>query len=121
MREKILVVEDQSLIRKFICESLQKVGGYEVDEAGDGAQALELMNDRRFDLVISDLTMPRLDGLGLLDHVRSISPATCVIFMTGDLFNESMQASLHGIEFVTKPFALEDLLAAVRRVLPPHD
>jgi DNA-binding response OmpR family regulator len=118
MGGKILVVEDQSLIRKFICEVLQKVEGYEVDEASDGAQAVELINEQRFDLVISDLAMPRVDGFELLAHVRSMSPATAVIFMTGQLFNESVQASLHGIEFVMKPFALEDLLAAVRRLLP---
>jgi DNA-binding response OmpR family regulator len=117
MGEKILVVEDQPLIRRCICEALKKRGGYEVDEASDGAQAVELLKIRRFDLVISDLMMPKLDGLQLVEEVRSVSPQTSILIMTGYLSKKSAKTSLPGIEFVTKPFGFDDLLATVRRVL----
>jgi DNA-binding NtrC family response regulator len=117
MAEKILVVEDQPLIRRCICEALKRRGGYEVDEAGDGAEALELIKARRFDLVISDLMIPKLDGLKLVNEVRSVSPQTGVLVMTGYLSKKSAKQSLAGIEFVTKPFGFDDLLATVQRVL----
>ncbi|MGH7828365.1 MAG: response regulator [Candidatus Binatia bacterium] len=120
MAETILVVEDQPIIRKCICDALQKVGGYRVDEAGDGAQALELINARRFDLVISDFVMPRLDGVELLEHLRSVSPKTQIIFITGYFSKDSLKAFLPGVECVTKPFGVDDLMSVVQRLLPPN-
>lgn len=120
MPETILVVEDQPIIRKCICDALQKVGGYRVDEAGDGAQALELINARRFDLVISDFVMPRLDGVELLEHLRSVSPKTQIIFITGYFSEDSLKAFLPGVACVTKPFGVDDLMTVVQRLLPPN-
>jgi CheY-like chemotaxis protein len=118
MGKKILVVEDEPLIRKTIREVLQTIGGYEVDEAADGVNALELLQSRHFDLIITDLVMPRMDGLKLLEHVRSMSPQLPVIFMTGYLSKEAAKASFPGTECLTKPFGIGTLLSAVRRYLP---
>jgi CheY-like chemotaxis protein len=120
MGRKILVVEDEPLIRKSICEVLQTVGGYEVDEADDGIQAVKLLENRRFDLVITDLFMPRMNGLKLLEHVRSMSPDLPVIFMTGYLSKESAKTSFPGTECLIKPFGVRTLLSSVRRYLPPE-
>jgi CheY-like chemotaxis protein len=73
MPATVLVVEDNRWGRKIISDTLRK-DGYEVVEAADGAEAKELLEDRSFDLIISDVVMPNLDGLKLLDHIRRISP-----------------------------------------------
>jgi CheY-like chemotaxis protein len=119
MGEKILVVEDEPLIRRAICEVLQRIGGYEVGEAGDGVQAVKLLHNRRFDLVITDLVMPRMDGLKLLKHIRSMSPQIPVILITGYFSKASAKRSFPETECLTKPFGVRELLWAVRRCLPP--
>lgn len=119
MGEKILVVEDEPLIRKAIREVLQRIGGYEVGEAGDGVEAVKLLHNRRFDLVITDLVMPRMDGLKLLKHIRSMSPRIPVILITGYFSKASAKRSFPGTECLTKPFGVRELLWAIRRCLPP--
>lgn len=119
MAEKILVVEDDAIIRTSIREVLQKEG-YEVEEASDGAQAVGLLNHRRFDLVISDFVMPHMDGLKVVEQVHSISPQTPVIFLTGYLSRKSAEALLRGMaEFIQKPVTFELLLGMVQRLLRP--
>jgi len=119
MAEKILVVEDDVVIRESISQLLQREG-YLVDEASDGAQAVGLLNQRRFDLVISDFVMPRMDGLKVVEQVHALSPQTPVIFLTGYLSRKSAEALLHGMaEFIQKPVIFELLLAKVQRLLGP--
>ena len=119
--QKILVVEDENLARKNICEFLRQEG-YGVDEAADGGQAVELLtvellNDRSFDLVISDFAMPRLDGLELVNRVHSASPHTPIIFMSAYLSMDSAKALLgEAAEFIQKPFQFDVLLSAVQRL-----
>ena len=69
MRAKILCVEDENDLRSDICEELV-AAGYEVDEAGTGQEALDLLREGRYDLVLCDITMPRMSGLDLLRQVR---------------------------------------------------
>jgi CheY-like chemotaxis protein len=119
MARTILIVEDDLVIRKSISQTLRQEG-YEVDEASDGAQAVELLSERRFDLVISDFVMPRMDGLKVVEQVHSVSPQTPVIFLTGYLSRKSAESLLHGMaEFVQKPVTEELLLAKVQRLLRP--
>jgi CheY-like chemotaxis protein len=119
MAGKILVVEDDVVLRKSIAQLLQKEG-YVVEEAPDGAQALGLLNQRRFDLVISDFVMPRMDGLKVVEQVHALCPQTPVIFLTGYLSRKSAEALLHGMaEFVQKPVTDELLLAKVEGLLRP--
>lgn len=118
MREKILLVEDELSVRRSICEVLQRVGGYEVHEAGDGLEALELLKSRKFDLVITDYIMPRVDGLKLLEHIRAKCPETRVIFMSGYVSRTAGTVLTQGRgEFLRKPFSLSVLLAKVRSSL----
>jgi len=120
MARTILIVEDDLVIRKSISQTLRQEG-YEVDEASDGAQAVELLNERRFDLVISDFVMPRMDGLKVVEQVHSVSPQTPVIFLTGYLSRKSAESLLHGMaEFVQKPVSEELLVAKVQRLLRPR-
>lgn len=113
------MAEDQSLTRSNICEFLRSKG-YEVDEAGDGAKAMELLKDHSFDLVISDFVMPKIHGLKLVDEITSRSPQTRVIFMTAYLSTSSAKVILKGMaEVIEKPFALDTLLSTVERLLRP--
>jgi CheY-like chemotaxis protein len=117
MADQILLVENDSIIRKSIGDFLQG-SGYEVTEARDGPQAIEVLATRRFDLVITDFSMPHLDGLRLLDEIRAFWPNIPVIFMTGYLSKKAAQVLLHGrAEYIAKPISFEALLSIVRRLL----
>jgi CheY-like chemotaxis protein len=78
MGGRILVVEDEHVTRTNICDFLRQEG-YQVNEAPDGAQALEMVKKGRFDLIISDFVLPKLNGLNLVEHVHSFSPKVPVI------------------------------------------
>src|SRR5919108_1505586 len=120
MAASVLVVEDDRWGRKIISDILRR-DGYEVIEAPDGAQAVELLEHRSFDLIISDVVMPNMDGLKLLDHIRRIFPQTPVILMSGYLFNESGKNSLlDNAEFLQKPFDFSVLLSMARRLIAPN-
>jgi CheY-like chemotaxis protein len=117
MAAKILLAEDEILTRKQISEDLRQEG-YEVVEASNGAQALELLNRSRYDLVITDFVMPQMDGFKLMDRVRSRSPKTPVILMSAYLSVDLGNTILQGMaEFMAKPVVPEVLLPRVERLL----
>jgi CheY-like chemotaxis protein len=119
MPPTVLVVEDNRWGRKIISDTLRR-DGYEVVEASDGAQAIELLEHRGFDLIVTDFVMPNLDGLKLVDHVHRIYPQTRIIFMSGYLAPESGKKILEGIaEFLQKPFDFDVLRSTARRLVPP--
>jgi DNA-binding NtrC family response regulator len=117
MGKMILVVDDEPLIRKAIRESLERVEGYEVDEAEDGVQAVKLLENRHFDLVITDLVMPRMDGFKLFEHIQSMSPQIPVVVMTGYFSEEAARTSFPETECLIKPFGARTLLSSVHRCL----
>jgi DNA-binding NtrC family response regulator len=113
---KILIVEDDAITRKNLCVWLSEEG-YEVDQASDGLQALEIFSREPFDLVLSDVMMPRMDGLKLLQWLKSRSPQTPVMIMTS-YFSGGVSAPPPGaVEFIRKPFLMDDLLVKVQRAL----
>jgi CheY-like chemotaxis protein len=117
MADKILVVEDDNIARAAI-SGLLRNEGYEVIEARDGAQAFELFNQARVDLVITDFYMPHLDGVGLLERIHASSPGTPVVFMTGYLSRASAEVFLKGrAEYMPKPISLEILQSTLQRLL----
>ena len=81
MVERILVVEDESTLCRNITRFLERAG-LDVTPAETGEAALALVDRRHFDLVITDLRLPDVDGLTVLDRVRSVSPDTVVLIMT---------------------------------------
>lgn len=117
--EKILVVDDEPQIRSLL-RSLLSRQGYQVMEAGDGAEALSLYEQGfSFDLVLTDVVMPQMDGLQLSREIATLMPATRVLFMSGKCEVEKVasQASEFGFGFIKKPFAVEELNASVRSQL----
>jgi CheY-like chemotaxis protein len=114
----ILVVEDDPRVRFLICEVLRREG-YQVAEAGDGAEALELVRTQRVNLVITDFVMPKVNGLKFVEQLHSINPRIPVIFVTGYLSVVAGKTLLQDVsEILEKPFELDALRAAVQRVLP---
>ena len=119
MRETILVVEDQAGMRSFLVTALD-AAGFEVEEAGDGKAALAALNKSDFDLVLTDLKMPEVGGMEVLDHVRRESPDTVVIVLTAfGTIEVAVQAMRQGAaDFLTKPIeSPEVLVLSVERAL----
>lgn len=114
----ILIAEDQQLARKNIQRFLQQQG-YKVEEAADGIAAMEAINNADFDLVITDLLMPRADGLTVLKHAREVSPNTLVIVATAFASVESAVEALRlgAQDYILKPIIFDDLLSKVRHLM----
>ena len=114
---KILVVEDDLRGRYLVCEVL-RTEGYQVVEASDGAEALEIVLTERVNLVITDLVMPKLNGFEFLEQLHSISPQMPVIFITGYLSVVRGKTLTQDVaEIIRKPFEFEALRSAVKRAL----
>jgi DNA-binding response OmpR family regulator len=113
----ILLVEDEVLAREAFAQLLRNQG-YIVMEAGDGLEALSLLDKDNFDLVISDILMPHLNGYGLLARIRIKWPRMPVLLTSNYLSQDAANTILKGsAEFIAKPIAPSELIATVRRLL----
>ena len=115
---RILVVDDERNVLITLQAILQEEG-YRVDKASDGAEAIDSIHDRHYDLVLTDLKMPGVDGLGLLAEVQKCSPGTVTIMMTGYGSVDSAIEAVHlgAYEYLLKPMEVPELKQAVRRSL----
>ncbi|MEK7706154.1 MAG: response regulator [Myxococcota bacterium] len=111
---RILIVDDEEGVRSFLVEALAAVG-HAVSEVGDGEAAAELLARRSFHLLVTDLKMPRQDGLELLRRVRSEQPELEVIVLTAHGTIESAVAAmkLGAFDYLTKPLSGPDELRLV--------
>ena len=108
-RARVLLVDDEPDIRRLLSRHLERLG-YTVQEAADGEEAVALMKAAIPDVVVTDMAMPRLDGLGLLEQLRSVDPGLPVIVLTGHgSFDNVIAAMRRGaaFDYLLKP--LEDL------------
>lgn len=119
MKKRILVVDDEITICEIISSILTKAG-YECRLAGDGVAALALIHSgEQYDLLVSGLMMPNMDGMELLDHVKRISPHVPFVMVTS-VHDDSVRrvAFEHGANgYVLKPFRPHEVLAAVATAL----
>jgi len=116
MPQRILIVEDETISRKNLGMFLHEEG-YDVNEAKDGAEALYLLNTFEFDLVVSDIRMPRVDGIAVVSHLRSISPDTPFIVLTAHP-NDMMDLSkMPKADIMSKPVVLEALKSRIEQLL----
>ena len=117
-RQQILVVEDDSAIRRGIVDALQ-FHGYRVLEAGNGNAGLQMATQADCDLVLLDLVMPGRDGLSVLQETRKLRPALPVIVLTarGEESDRVQGLRLGADDYVVKPFSVKELLARVEAVL----
>ena len=114
----ILVVDDEESMREFLSIMLSREG-YQVTTAEDGAQALICLNSSTYDLIISDIKMPRLNGFQLLAHVRQYCPETMMIMITAfSTTEEAVDAMKRGAyDYITKPFKNEEIRLIVKNAL----
>jgi len=116
MQQRILFAEDEPISRKLISMFLRREG-YEVDEAKDGAEALDLLNNFQFDLVISDIRLPRVDGIAVVTRLRAISPDTPFIVLTS-YPNDALDLSKMPKSLVIgKPVLIDNLQSNIQRLL----
>ena len=119
MSKKVLIVDDSKAIRQSISFVLDQ-NGYEVKEAEDGLDGLDKLNGVKVDLIITDVNMPNLDGIGFIKKVRERdeSKFTPILVLTTEsqksIMDEGKSAGATG--WIVKPFSTDKLLAAVKKV-----
>ncbi|HLY61563.1 MAG TPA: response regulator [Terriglobia bacterium] len=116
--KKILVVEDDRAIRLLISE-LMKTAGYDVDSAKDGVEGLEKIRKKKYDLVLLDVWMPRMNGLEVLAKLRPETSRPRVIVMTADNTPETLLTAVReqAYQYVSKPFQPKALQELVKKAL----
>jgi two-component system cell cycle sensor histidine kinase/response regulator CckA len=117
---RALVVEDEPALAIAVSEALADAG-FTVDRAGDGEEGLTRLTEQRYDLIVCDLKMPRIDGMQFYRAMAAATPALArrVIFVTGDVAGTDAERFLEetGCRWLSKPFRLGDLLRAARDTL----
>ena len=121
MAHKILIVEDSSVFRELIAATVESVGGVRAITAASGFEALKLLPRHKFHLIITDLQMPDINGLELINFVKK-NPnyrETPLFVITSDSREEQRERglALGAVEYILKPFEPEDLAKLVRRYL----
>ena len=115
---RLLVVDDEDLFRNSIIKLLT-MEGYSVLSASDGNEALGLIKENKFQLVITDLKMPGMSGMELIHEIQKLSPDTKVVVITAHgEWNTYLEAMERGaFEYLNKPINKDDLFYAVKRAL----
>ena len=117
-RRSILLVDDDKEYCKAMAKMLER-SGYSITVAADGRQALDFLSEKPFDLILSDLRMPRVDGIELMDEIRRKRIKTTVVFLTGygevesymDLMNKG------AFEYLNKPADIGEILRVTKRAI----
>jgi len=117
---RILLVDDDPLISELVVDMLG-MEGHEIDTASNGLEALDRLRTQRYDLIITDLHMPKLDGSGFYRELiqRQLHPSKKIIFLTGTTGGSEEQRFVQesGLPVLLKPFNVADLIGLVDRVL----
>ena len=118
VNKTILVVDDEDDVRESVREVLRDEG-YRVIDTGDGTQVLELIRQERPELVLLDIWMPQVDGIGLLKEIKSQEPDLNVVMISGhgNIHTAVTATKFGAFDFLEKPVSLEGLLLTVQRAL----
>ncbi len=118
MTARILVVEDEDIMRITVLDHLRSQG-WETDDAVNGSRALELVRGNHYELILSDIRMPGLDGETLLTQIKKLSPRTEVVMMTAHGSTDDAVRCLKkgAADYILKPFDLDDLSFRINRIL----
>ena len=117
---KILLVDDAGFMRMMIKNYLTKAGYTDFVEGEDGAQAVQLYQQEKPDLLIMDITMPNMDGIEALREIKKMDPGARVV-MCSAMGQEAMvmeAITLGAMDFIVKPFKEERIVQTVNKVLP---
>src|SRR4030043_123667 len=119
MEKRILVVDDEREIRTILQQAISKYGGLQVETAESGEEALAKIRKNKFDLVLTDMKMPKMDGLQLVSEIAKIDPEMVTILMSGqgtvESALEAMRKGAH--DFLAKPLNLPELIIRLHKVL----
>jgi two-component system response regulator PilR (NtrC family) len=117
-KPRILIVDDEESLREFLSIMLHREG-YQVDTAVDGGQAAAHLREHSYDLVISDINMPRMGGMELLRHIKERTPETVVLMITAfSTTEQAVEAMKQGAyDYITKPFKNEEIRLVVKNAL----
>ena len=118
---RILLAEDDTSMREYLQRSLIRVG-YDVDAVGCGTQAVPLLEAGRYDLLLTDIVMPEMDGIELAQKASAIDANIKVMFITGfAAFALQSGRTTPEAKLLSKPFHLKDLVAEVDRMFQSED
>jgi CheY-like chemotaxis protein len=115
---RILIAEDETALRSFVARAL-RLDGHETSEAGDGEEGLAALRSGAYDLLLSDIRMPVMDGIELAHRTAGEFPGVRILLMTGYAEQRERAAELEGIVVgvVNKPFTLAEIRDQVARAL----
>ncbi|QGP80034.1 cell cycle two-component system response regulator CpdR [Sphingobium sp. CAP-1] len=113
---RILLAEDDESMRVYLARALER-SGYEVVSVATGVEALPYINSDRFDLLLTDIVMPEMDGIELAQHAAQVAPETRIMFITG-FAAVTLKAgkAVPQAKVLSKPFHLRDLVLEVERM-----
>lgn len=113
---RILLAEDDDSMRAYLARALER-SGYEVVAVANGADAVPLINSDRFDLLLTDIVMPEMDGIELAQHAASVAPGMRIMFITG-FAAVTLKAgkAVPQAKVLSKPFHLRDLVLEIERI-----
>jgi DNA-binding response OmpR family regulator len=116
---RVLLVEDEARLRENVSAALREGPGFAVDHAGDGLTGADLAGNGCYDVVVLDLMLPGLDGLGVLTRMRARGDGTPVLILTARSEPASIVSLLNAgaDDYLTKPFDLGELIARVKALL----
>ena len=122
MKNKILIVDDEKLMRVSLEDKLTKEG-YAVNSLSNAVEGVKLLQSTNYDAVITDLRLPKMDGIDFLREIKKASPETVVIIMTayGSIENAVTAMKEGAYDYVTKPFSLEELTIKLQKALKHKD
>jgi putative nucleotidyltransferase with HDIG domain len=115
---RILIVDDDPLIRSTLKDILSGIGGYEVDVAVNGMEGLNKIRGYEYDIIFTDLTMPKVNGMDLLKETRRINSSIPVVVITGfSTIENAVLAMREGAyDFLTKPFRIDRVISLAKRI-----
>ena len=116
--ERILIVDDEDGMRRLLGRVLTREG-YDTSTVGSGAEALRLVANERFDLVVTDIKMPEMDGLQLLEELKEYEPSLPIIVMTayGTIENAVQALRFGAYDYIAKPFETDEIKLTVAKAL----
>ena len=118
MTKTLLIAEDDAPLRKLLSKALAR-DDYRVFDVGDGVEALDVVKREPVDLLITDVMMPNMDGIELLEQARALQPDICAIVITGESTSDAVIGAFRNqaCDLLLKPFSYDELRAAVADAL----
>ncbi len=118
----ILIAEDNESVREYVVRGLQSFG-HKVTAVADGGAALEMARTQKFDMLLTDIVMPVMDGIALALAIGDVAPDMPIVMMSGYANERQRAYNLESLiaDILSKPFTLGELRAAIDRVLLKKD